>query len=156
MINSKRLDDFFNSLRNIVMTSLNELQEKLDIFFPNLKYRFDILNETTKEMDRYLSTDFSFFYYINPDENLISNIIAELLKPNGKHGQGDLFLKEFLKIIKKQDEYDIKKYITIKREALTTHIESDRRIDVLIKFTDSAVAIENKPGWGEQEDQIKD
>ena len=50
----------------------------------------------SKKKDRMNSNEFSVFQYIDFHEVLMSTIFKDLLNPRGKHGQGSLFLDEFL------------------------------------------------------------
>jgi hypothetical protein len=91
------------------------------------------------------------------NENRLSDIIADLLNPNGKHGQGDLFLNEFLRIIGVSRQYEAQK-VNVRREDLTRYIMNPfRRIDITIDFDfgDFGIGVENKPWAGEQQDQIR-
>ncbi|HET7290652.1 MAG TPA: PD-(D/E)XK nuclease family protein [Thermodesulfobacteriota bacterium] len=98
------------------------------------------------------------FDYIYPDENTISDVIANMLDPSGTHGQGEKFLRNFLSEIGISINSD-KVGVQIKREETTKYIRSAlRRIDITIDFNncERAIAIENKPWDGEQLDQVKD
>ena len=151
----ERIKEFFEGVRKLLKEY--ELDKRsLDNFFPNLRFRLDIFQQTKKQTDVYLASDFNVFDYIDPDENQLSDVIADLFNPKGKHGQGDVFLKEFLKVVGEFGNYDTHK-ANLNREELTTYIiKSQRRIDITIDFGDSGIGIENKPWAGEQEDQIKD
>jgi len=109
-----------------------------------------------------LGRGFNVFDAIRPDENRLSDILRDLLDPRGPHGQGDRFLRAFLDICKigepwSKDTNNVRVY----RERQTISLDEDRkrrRIDLVIAFGASAgaVAIENKPWAGEQNDQMKD
>jgi len=122
------------------------MERELKEFIFNIKFRLEIFQKAKDELDIYLASSFNVFDYIDPNENGLSDIIAELLNPNGSHGQGDIFLKGFLEIIVEQKGYS------------TQNANLYRRIDITIEFDSgkSAIGIENKPWAGEQEDQIKD
>src|SRR5438034_121311 len=129
---------------------------ELTRFAGNLQYRMKLLAQTRIHTDRFLATRFNIFDYLEPNENLLSNIIANLVDPTGTHGQGDIFLKELLSLICK-DVQPTWKSCAVKREDLTTFIDSNRRrIDVLIDFGNRGIAIENKPWAQEQKDQVGD
>lgn len=102
------------------------------------------------------ASDFNLVDLIEPDENRLSDVLADLLNPTGKHGQGDLFLRQFLKQLGPSSRVGLKGKATVAREALT-HANSNyrRRIDVLIDSGD-LLAIENKLDSPEQEDQVRD
>lgn len=129
----------------------------MENFCANLHYRLEIYRVSKKHTDLYLSSDFNVFDYIYPDENALSDIIAEFLDPVGSHGQGSIFLEHFLR------EIDINKKIvqspSIKREDTTGYIRSLlRRIDITLSFDNPVlyIGIENKPWAEDQKDQIKD
>src|SRR5262245_47098510 len=59
--------------------------------------RLHTLRRAQQEYRARLAPDFSVFTrYIQPDENRLSLVLADLLDPDGDHGQGQLFLREFL------------------------------------------------------------
>lgn len=137
---------------------MSSIRQELQNFFNNLRYRLDIFRQNKKLTDLYLSSDFSVFDYIYPDENTISDVIANMLDPSGTHGQGEKFLRNFLSEIGISINSD-KVGVQIKREETTKYIRSAlRRIDITIDFNncERAIAIENKPWDGEQLDQVKD
>lgn len=127
---------------------LKEFEQSLGRFFDDLGFRFEIFEQTKREYDLLLSSDFDVFDYIAPDENRLSDIIRDLLDPKGKHGQRDIFLNLFLERFEIED----KGFSKFERE-LT--IEKGR-IDIFIKNDDGtyAIIIENKPWTWDQEKQI--
>ena len=135
------------------------MYDKLNNFFSDLQFRLNIFQINKKNMDLYLASDFNVFDYIIParDEYRLSFIIKELLDPEGKHGQGAFFLKEFLRIIDKSEVYN-SQICKIRLEEATSYIDRfQRRIDIIIDFDQQyGIGIENKPWAGEQREQIKD
>jgi len=129
---------------------------RIQNYFTELKYRFDTIRKHSYENDLLLSNRFSVFDYICVDENKLSDILVDLLNPIGKHGQRDLFLNLFIKMIGKKDlitNYQPKVY----REVGTKFIErTQRRMDILIKWEDFGIMIENKPWAKDQFEQILD
>ena len=105
-----------------------------------------------------LSPDFNCFNYIEPNENKLSYIISDILSPNGSHGQGSLFFKEFLKNFNIEFEIPFDEPLNqwkVEVETLTSAIEhSTRRIDITIKCTSHCIGIENKPWAVDQPKQI--
>lgn len=134
-----------------------DAKRKIDNFFKTLQFRLGVLRAYKHDLDVYLADDFNAFDYIKPDENRLSDIIMDLLNPKGKHGQGDVFLKEFLKIVEKPEPHSTQT-VEMVREDPTSYIKkSQRRIDITIDFDKhEGIGIENKPWAGEQEDQVKD
>ncbi|MFZ4454627.1 MAG: PD-(D/E)XK nuclease family protein [Bacteroidales bacterium] len=92
-----------------------------------------------------------------------SRIIGDLLNPNStsKHGQGDKFLRLFLKQINKEswingvDSIKLKGKI-IEREIgeISKNKETGGRIDIVIEFQDKLIIIENKINAEDQEKQL--
>ena len=127
----------------------------LQQFARSLQYRIRLLAETRVHTDRLLATRHNVFDYIQPDENRLSDILRDLLDPKGPHGQGDTFLREF--VTKLPGQSLAVGPCTVFRENVTSRIESHlRRIDILVDFGESGLAIENKPWAGDQTDQISD
>ena len=122
-----------------------------------MSFRLDNFNSAKKKLDIYLSSSFNVFGYIKPNENLISDIIADMLNPFGNHGQKDLFLQKFFDIII-PDEINNNASYTVQREVATNYItHHNRRIDIIISDNENfGIGIENKPWAGEQPNQIKD
>jgi hypothetical protein len=125
-------------------------------FSGNLQYRLKVLGQTRQHTDRLLATRFNVFDYIRADENRLSDVIRDLLDANGTHGQGDLFLREFLDTV-----CDVVPtgwtFRSAVRENSTSLIESHRRrIDIVVDLQSFGIGIENKPWADDQDDQIRD
>ncbi|MGO8878314.1 MAG: PD-(D/E)XK nuclease family protein [Desulfomonilaceae bacterium] len=136
-------------------------EKQLLTFLRQMQFRLNILDDTRREMNVYLARDFNAFKYIAPDENLISDIFADFLNPEGPHGQGVLFLGEFLKIINPATDQEIligDKVSVIREQATDAIPNSQRRIDIVIKFEPSQfwLGIENKPWATDQSEQLSD
>ncbi|MDR0854012.1 MAG: PD-(D/E)XK nuclease family protein [Clostridiales Family XIII bacterium] len=77
---------------------------------------------------------------IETKEIVICNVIAELLNPNGRHCQGDIFLRIFVKGVLGIDSFD---YNDVK--VMTEYpIKDNRRIDILITSKKNIIPIEVK------------
>lgn len=88
---------------------------------------------------------FSLLRNHSDEVHLHSRFIAELLKPDGSHGQGRLFLDKFIHLCEgKAINYLAPK---IKREY--------RNIDILIKSGSNAIVVENKIWAPDQERQLE-
>lgn len=119
-----------------------------------------------QRLDRIAATRFSLFRYFKENENIISGIFADLLRPNGSHGQGRTFLDLFLEEMdRNRDEGACYRkgldYASATRCVVETEhvIEQNRRIDLVLRFGaagDRWIGIENKPWAHEQQDQLKD
>jgi hypothetical protein len=96
------------------------------------------------------------FDYIRPKENRLSDLIRDLLDANGAHGQGDIFLRDFIETVcaTTPASWTFRSAI---RENSTSLIESHRRrIDIVVDLQSFGIGIENKPWADDQEDQIRD
>ena len=112
------------------------------------------LREAKRMFAEQLAPEFSFFDYFRSDELALSACIAGLLDPNGTHGQGSVFLQAFFAhmVDKKDLLFDFKSC-----EVRTEHQANDqRRIDIVLRFDDAIVGIENKPWAGDQNQQLSD
>jgi len=99
--------------------------------------------------------DFNFFTAVcrYKDETRHSSFIASLLDPAGKHGQGALFLKLFLKEIAIDfDSYELEKW-QVKTEVT---FRDGRRIDILLSGPTQIIGIENKVHAEEGVEQLAD
>jgi len=104
--------------------------------------------------------DFNLFniFFLNNVETIHSLFIAELLRPNGRHKQGNLFLELFLKQLKIND-FEITKEIIVETEHYAGQIDLNYdeggRIDIVIYNTKGqAIFIENKIYAGDQKKQL--
>ena len=121
----------------------------------DLNYVKKLLINLNKK-DRMNSNEFSVFQYIDFHEVLMSTIFKDLLNPRGKHGQGSLFLDEFLSLLEIENPV-LTERLSIITEALTSHLDSNRRIDILLNWSNKfAIGIENKPYAIDQENQLSD
>jgi len=134
-----------------------QFKKDLDKYFFDVQFLMKIYDKTKKETDLTLASNFNVFNYINPNENGLSNIFADLLNPNGNHGQREAFLKEFLNIIKQNKKVALMN-CKIVREDVTHCISNNlRRIDITLYFENGfVVGIENKPWSTEQDNQLQD
>lgn len=91
---------------------------------------------------------------ISSKELLHSEIIAELLRPDGKHDCGDIFLQEFMSAIDIDPRQQDFSQVEVLSESPT---DEGRRIDILIVWGDKAVIVENKLNNAvDQPNQLKD
>lgn len=99
--------------------------------------------------------DFRALSVLGPDENGLSDIIAELLDPRASHGQGETFLTLFSSRCGSVGRHP-KDRVTVHRESCTIFISNQRRrMDILIDGGKWGIGIENKPWAGEQKDQLQ-
>src|SRR5437870_5542306 len=89
----------------------------VDRLFSDLRVRFDAFRTLKSKLALDLGSDFNVFKYImgrdearrdelRRREVRLSRIIKDLLDPRGAHGQRDVFLKEFLKVLSYPERSD--------------------------------------------------
>src|SRR5436305_399614 len=125
-------------------------------FLSSLQPKLARCRKARREREAATAPAFTVFPYIRPDENRLSDILADLLRPAGPHGQGALFLKPFLKLVAPEweptpEELDQARVI---REDPTSHLVSDRYIDFTIKVGGTVIGVENKPWAADQPGQL--
>lgn len=146
------------------------LRQEIPRFFEGAQEGLNVLRPAVIELDRHLARRFSTFKYIHLDENRMSDVLADLLRPDSAHGQRDLFLAALLKHLRDDEatQLGMKRILPddsnwshplVYREAPTTHIDNrKRRIDIEISMNVDGrlvgIAIENKPGEGHPPDQL--
>jgi hypothetical protein len=104
-----------------------------------VKSRIDAHLKFKNEYNKQLAFDFSMFQFFSIDENKISQVLAYFLDVNQNHGQGNLFLNEFLLTFFGSIK-EIKQIENICEKV----ISNKRRIDIYIQLSDITIAIENK------------
>ena len=147
---------------------LEEHKEQLGTFFAGLAPVVEVAIEAQKRLDCLVATRFSVFQYFREDENQISGILADLLRPDGSHGQGATFLRLFLKEIDHGRDIEgdqmkgirkIEDYGELEPCSVWTEYSAsqNRRIDIVLKIGSGNqwIGIENKPWAGEQHDQLQ-
>ena len=131
-------------------------KDELARFFSNAGYQLKIAEDQRRQLDRVEATHFNAFRLIEPDENKLSDILADLLDPEGSHGQGHLFLALLLGQLGLASAAKSLSTAVVQREATTHGIAKyRRRMDVLVECG-VTLAIENKVDALEQADQVKD
>jgi hypothetical protein len=124
----------------------------------NLKLLEDVsarlvaLRHARQAFSRRLAPDFSPFAFINSDELTLSRMLAWVLNPDGSHAQGAVFLDEFVRIFTPDLDLESASPGPVLLEA---PCGDRRRIDILVKYGRSAIAIENKPSAADQEGQLE-
>ena len=138
-----------------------EHETRLRSFFSGLAPAIAMADEAQRRLDRVAATKFSMFHYFRENEHRMSAIFADLLSPDGSHGQGTTFLRLFLEEIDRGDKDSIRKrscYESLEQcSVYTEYATSSRRlIDIVLKLGDMWIGIENKPWAHEQPEQIQD
>jgi hypothetical protein len=127
----------------------------LEDFFNSLNAELSPYREAKRRADRQQAPDFNVFSHIRPDENRLSDILADLLDPRGSHGQGSLFLILFLQAAGLPLEQPLDS-ARLRRENLTDFLQQNRRIDFTVEAGPIGVGVENKPWADDQPDQVVD
>ncbi|MDM8526079.1 PD-(D/E)XK nuclease family protein [Desulfococcaceae bacterium HSG8] len=145
-----KLDIFFSELKDYHGSVMKDLEDKLNNFFNDLSFRTELFKQTKRQADRYLSSDFNVFDLILPDENKLSDIIADILNIEGTHGQREIFVEIFVEFLRERGLALDNDNFEVKREYYC-----DGKIDILLLGKKFAIIIENKPFADDQEDQIQ-
>lgn len=125
-------------------------------FFSLLNHKRRSEQEALRRLDHYLSTRFNVFDLLRPNEVLLSTVLAELLDPSGRHGQGSRFLHAFMQRLAREDLARLQPR-RVAVEAPTRYLaHSTRRFDVLLEYDSFGFVIENKPWAADQERQVSD
>jgi hypothetical protein len=128
--------------------------EDLEAFFAQLADRFDLVKSYESRISRFEAPRFNVFNYIEPDENKATEILKDLLAPNGSHGQGSVFLMSFLRRI--GFERPSKRAIESAFVRTQHQTGGNRYIDLTVILEDCIFALENKIDAGEQPNQVAD
>ncbi len=124
----------------------------LERFFLELAPRLETARVLDRELDRQLARRFNALDYLRKDELGLSRIIADLLNPEGNHGQGAVFLQLLLdkvgfKVAGKIDDSRVDVELTIGDQG---------RLDIAVQIDERhCLAIENKPYAGDQHRQVE-
>lgn len=131
-------------------------------FFAELSPRLDTAKALELELDRQLARRFNVFDYLSTSEVGLSSIIADLLNPQARHGQGTLFLRTLLDELAEVShrprlDANFSKRITVVTERVITN---SRRLDISVEIPGSngayCLAIENKPYADDERNQVMD
>ncbi len=123
----------------------------------NLLQKVSSISKKYDEIAKITGENFNIFKIMNVQSDevkLHSAFIAELLNPQGTHGQGDIFLKLFVEQLgiknfdTKNATTEVEKYIGEKTET------EGGRIDIVINSGSRNIFIENKIYAGDQPQQL--
>jgi hypothetical protein len=163
-----RLRNFLARCQAVRAEAGRKAAEELKGFLTRYQAIRAIAVRTEEKFDRLIAPRFSVFNYFQSNELALSRIIADLLNPQGWHGQGPLFLGLFLKALNRNLskapppgnrplEVAALAETKVFTESATSHLDNTkRRIDILAVNPHWALAVENKPWAGEQEKQVGD
>jgi PD-(D/E)XK nuclease superfamily len=154
MITRQNLDAYYASIGSTMAIKSAGLQSELDSFYSLLRAKLSIHEEASRRIAIFNAPDFTPFNYFWLDENAFSKVVAGLLDADGTHGQADLFLGEFLTVLKLGSPK------TRRRCKVLTQVPVFASsmlgfLDILIDFGDFGIGIENKPWAGEQIKQVE-
>lgn len=110
-----------------------------------------------EEMAKLTGENFNIFktLKLTSDEvRLHSSILAELLNVKGTHGQGDLFLKIFIKQLELTDFETESTKSFCEKHIGKVNETSGGRIDILVESSRNSIIIENKIYAGDQQNQL--
>ena len=125
-------------------------------FFDELAPRLETAQSLEHELDTHLARRFNVFDYLRTDELGLSRVVADLLNPKGKHGQGAIFLRLMLAGCGLQAHLarlEARDAVEIEVEKA---IKDNRRLDICVRIGGRCLAIENKPYAGDQPRQVGD
>lgn len=101
--------------------------------------------------------DFRLFDYMRGDEMSLSYCFATLLDPNGKHGQGNRYMRLFCDHFLKEVEWIRPDDLPDIRVITEHQTHTQRRLDLFIEIRDiGIIGIENKPWAADQDQQLID
>lgn len=151
---AEEVERFFGALRGRLAKVRDAETHDYQRFFDTLAPLLESARALEQELDAKLARRFNALDYLRTDELGLSRIIADLLDPGGKHGQGALFLKRLLEGLQC---FTTPGRLDQARVVVEKKIKDDRRLDICIYIDEGCcLAIENKPYSGDQEDQVND
>lgn len=127
-----------NSIAAFYTEQKNKRQQALAELLPAIARN----SSESREQNRLKSHDLNVFHFFSPGETTHSRLLAFFLDPRASHGQGPIFLTEFLRKLKISQSASVSASPWI----VTAEIG---RVDVLIKraFPHTVIVIENKSNY---------
>jgi len=132
-------------------TCMQEEFKEIEKILNVVKSRIEAHLKFKREYNKQLALDFSLFQFFSIGENKISQVMAYFLDVNQNHGQGDIFLKEFIKTFYGQ-EIEIMQIENVCEKVIT----DKRRLDIFIQIEGLTIAIENKIWADDLSNQLSD
>ena len=127
-------------------------RRELERFFAEVAPRLDTAATLDAELDRQLARRFNVFRDLRADEVGFSRMIADLLDPNGDHGQETLFLKLLA------DKLDFARGVNLRQAKVERERKIDGRpLDISVEVDSKhCLAIESKSNFAvDQEGQVE-
>ena len=126
-------------------TQIQDLLEHLCVQLPQL-------DAETHGIQMFGAPGMNVFSMFEPDERRVTNILADLLNPKGRHGQGNLFLNAFLSATdlpeaKRQD------HVAVVVDDATSN---GRLVDITVSTPGALLGIEVKLWARQQTNQLQD
>lgn len=122
-------------------------KSELESFFENLK---EPVQRYKENFDKRIATGFNVFYLISDyyyRETFHGDIIAALLSPDEKHGEGNLYIDLFIDMINEKKQLVNSQYYQmpkVNKEFSTYDGELSGRIDIIIEGDKHCIVVENK------------
>lgn len=138
--------------------------EAIGSILKEVEFKIGTLKEARSRFADRLAPDFNIFDYLRTDEMGLSTCLADLLDPKGPHGQGRVFLDEFMRIIQEDitstnnipspadwlNDLSQTPKVTTEKPIDDDESSGKRRIDIYLDFNHGVIGIENKP-WAEDQ-----
>lgn len=124
--------------------------------FHNLFNHVKTILEIKQKTNHNRCNDFTVFTALRnetDEEKTHTTFLYEILRPNGTHGMGDAFLKDFFSTVLKIDNYDSQAEI-YQEYSFKSSDGNSGRIDLLIKTSSALYPIEIKIYAGDQDRQV--
>ena len=154
---AERVGLFFASIERNLTDAREAHRHQCIGFFNQLEPRLTAARELDRELNHHLAHRFNVFRYLKDDELGLSRVIADLLNPLADHGQGPLFLRLLLDMLKLDSPAAD---LSGAKVFVERSIEGNRRIDIYVEMSFGekryGLAIENKPRAPDRCDQVKD
>lgn len=158
----RQIADFLQRWQNCLSETATRAGEEFKEAFRACASGFAQAKKADYEYERLHAPRFNLFRLVvgKGIELAYSALIAELLDPRGSHGQGSLLLREFLKVCCPAvlDTRDVE----LVASASDVSVRTERpiyngRLDIALETSEASflLAIENKVGAIDQEDQLK-
>lgn len=120
------------------------------------------IQAASQETDRLTGRRFNIFQVLGVERSEVrthSALLAALLDPEGSHGQGDLFLREFVATLRKlasvRGEPLPMAYLPDETWCVVPEkLTAEGRLDIVLEAPRVVIAIENKIGAGDQPEQL--
>lgn len=131
----------------------------IEEFLLDVYKHLNALREARVRYASRLAPDFNVLASLGPDELRLSQIVKELLSPTGTHAQGSVFLRLFLERFNLAQQFlpHIDNVSATTEKPMDRLPNATRRMDIHLDFGGmAAIAIENKPRAGDQQEQCQD